>query len=222
MRNGGFSDRIEFLGTRAYDLGCKIPADKPVEISVVMKAHPDQLAPPLYSAAAIPNSGEPGKKNIARNGGFEEASLPGWPLYFHTGYSVPRMGRPNAGNGQCTTDPYEGKYCLRIVKNRDKHNWVIQYCDPKPDKPTSYVLSFYAKGSKPDSVIRIYGGSWTAQNITITTEWKRYHTVCTIPAGGVRYNAFMLMIPPPLPWRDTIWVDAVQVEKGTEPTEFEN
>ena len=47
---------------------------EPIEITVTMKAHPDELADPVHSAPALPDAGEPAKKNLVRNPGFEEAS----------------------------------------------------------------------------------------------------------------------------------------------------
>lgn len=98
-----------------------------------------------------------------------------------------------------------------------------------PGRP--YTLSFYAKSSKPTplrylplSIIPMEKGGRAARDwfnpsrsITLTTDWKRYTYTFTPPKG---HESFLLDFL----WGDgndaTVWLDALQVEPGTEATPF--
>ena len=115
IRNGVFSDHVEFLGTRAYAFDSDVVLNGPIEISVRMRPHPDRIDP-VYGAPGLPDTGRPEKRNLFRNPGFEEAGLPGWPDYYLFTATGPLSGRPGSepGYGLDTEHPYEGNASLWI------------------------------------------------------------------------------------------------------------
>ncbi len=52
----------------------------------------------------------------------------------------------------------------------------------------------------------------------VTKEWKRYWTSGVLPAKCHKYSHINLELLD----EGTIWVDAIQLEQGDEPTTFEN
>ena len=98
------------------------------------------------------------------------------------------------------------------------YNQLLAYCGPKPKEPTKYVLSVYMKADQDGVKANLGSGAWEWKTVTLTTSWKHYSTVATVPVGGKRYNHIIVRTS-----REpcTIWVDAVQVEKGEKPTAFE-
>jgi len=212
-----FTDSFKAYGTRAYTLRAQpLAADASVSINVKAFGHPDAAD----REVGIPDEGATGKKNILRNPGFEEATVPGWPDYYLPGETHHLIGTKQAEWSQDTSDPYEGKYCMRLSnKHRaGSYNQVLAYCGPKPKEPTKYVLSVYMKADKDGISATLGGGAWASKPVKLTTSWKRYYTVGTVPVGGKRYNHILIRTG-----REpcTIWVDAVQVEKGEQPTAFE-
>jgi len=209
-----FSEQIEPNGTRAYTIRHDGELDLPVHIEVASSPAHEPLPAPEVE---IPRSGRPGKKNIAPNPSFEEASLPAWPDYYRPWYSEPLIGNENAGWGQDPTNPYHGKYCLKMTKNRRGWNGLMFYCSPQHDRPTRYVLSVYLRANRDGITVHMSGGGMTRKVVTLTTSWKRYYTVGTIPAKADRHNMFMVRV------RDDgiVWADALQLEVGDEPTPFE-
>jgi len=59
----------------------------------------------------------------------------------------------------------------------------------------------------------------------LTTEWRRYYRTCEIGPGSTAayMNSFAIWVRPPEGTDDgcTVWVDAIQVEPGAKPTEYD-
>ena len=199
------------MGTRAYVLASVSRLEEPVPIKVEMTAHPDQTDP-FYSAPGYPDTGRPGKKNIIRNPGFEETSLPGWPDYYISWL----------GNHTTTESPFEGRQCMNVMSGHG----VRQACSPKLDKPTDYVLSAYMRASKEGMKAKFDGGGWLVpketfgyKEFTLTKKWQRYSEKGKLPTGLPTWHSIGVRVPGGQ--AGTVFIDALQFEKGQEPTEYE-
>lgn len=221
---GAFRDRLECMDTRAYLIAAPALSNLPVKISVQMTAHPDQ-ADPVYGAPAMPDSGRPGKRNIMRNPGFEEVSLPDWPDYYLLP-GGPRLGvrTENSNRGIDTRNPYEGKNCWWM---RGAPIMIYGACSPKVKEPTEYVLSAYLRADRDGVKVRFRGFGWLvpketfgAKEFTLTTKWERYWEKGVLPPGLPDWHSLAVVVQG---GQDpaTVWVDAIQFEQGAEPTEYE-
>ncbi len=215
VRNGSFEDSLEPYATRAYTLAEEPQTAEPVEVRVTMRAHQDAAGEPELE---IPRSGRSGKKNLLPNPSFEQATLPGWPDYYRPWYSDPLIGSPDAGWGQDASDPYDGKYCLRITRNRTAYNGTYFYISPQHNRPVRYVFSLYLRAERDGMTVLTGGGGFPWQKLTLTTSWQRYQVSAIVPARADR-NSFLQVR---LTDDGRIWADALQFEPGEEPTAFED
>jgi len=222
-----FRDEVEFLGTRAYVFRGEAVSDRAVEITVTMTPHPDQIDP-VYSAPRLPDTGRPGKTNLLCNPGFEEATLPGWPDYYLSTTAGPRSGPPGSqsGYGLDRENPFEGKAALWVRVNNEKAQRVYEACSPKLKEKTSFVLSAYMRADRDHVRVRFAGFGWKVprptfghKEFTLTTQWQRYSEKETLPAGLPPWHSVGVEI---LAGQNaTVFVDAFQLERGSEPTAYE-
>jgi hypothetical protein len=227
VQQGAFSDHVEFMGTRAYVFQSDVPLDEPVQISVEIVPYPDKTDP-VYSAPGLPDTGRPGKKNIMRNPGFEEAAYSDWPDYYLFTVGGPMLGHPDVESqyGIDTSKPYEGNNCLWI-KTQPRNVRFYAACSPKVSNlEEKYVLSAYMRADRPGVRVRFVGFGWRVpkptfgyKEFTLTTEWQAYSEVGSLIPGLPSWHSVGVEI---LGGQDgTVFVDALQFEKGTELTEYE-
>jgi len=225
VEKGGFSDTIAAMDTRAYAITADIGATTPISICVNVKAHPEKTDP-FYAAVALPDSGVPGKKNLIRNPGFEECSVPGMPDY-NSMFNIPsernkgwRIGDSRGVDLDIAVDtnkPFEGKNCLRMNAGKGS-SFLRFYLDPMVEHPTQFVFSAWVRGNgTPGNKVQFFGpGTDGKKSYALTNEWQRIHQVITLPApphDGSYYGFYIR--------KGTVWIDAMQFEKGTEPTDYE-
>lgn len=237
-----FADRLECLGTRAYVIAAAPAAeDAPIRLSVETRPWPDQ-ADPMYAEAGYPDSGRPGRRNIVQNPSFESASLPAWPDYYI--WLNARAPPPPAGNpldfnligtesaliAQDTNAAWHGAASLRMASAADEprhffnrwHGFSFTLV-PNTTQPTRYVYSAYMKADRTGVVARLAGldaaaGEDTAMpEFELTTAWARYEQSGVLAPSINRYHQFGIRVY----GKGTVWVDALQVEKGAAPTEFD-
>ncbi len=191
-----------------------------IAITVTMQPHPE-LA---QEEQAVPRRGREGRKNLAPNPSLEEASLPGWPDYYrvYSGQSLVRlrMGQPGVLYGLDSDNPHHGKVSLRLHGYRGN---MVGYLAPKVEKPTEFVLSAYMRASRDGVKVSMNGGQiMPLKEFTLTTRWERYYIPGTLdPKTNVmsKYNTIVFSIQSP--GEDDVWIDALQLEKGNVPTDFE-
>jgi hypothetical protein len=102
----------------------------------------------------------------------------------------------------------------------------LGYAEIEPGKP--YTFSLYMKADRPNTPARLrvqqFRAGYTDKAIRVSTAWERYSLTftpwakwCSVLAGPdlcpTKENAN-------LPDRATVWLDAVQLEKGRQPTKF--
>ncbi len=214
IENGAIADRFAAMDTRAYAIDGVPEAAAPVAISVDLSSHPEKTDRFLV-ATAIPEGGS-GRKNILANPGFEQCSIPGMPDYyldFRTaktaiGYRFgDKRGDPLVGIE--TNSPYEGKNCLRM--STGFFLFSSRIAEPAP---ATYVLSAYVRGAGQGGRIGFYGPVDNRKPFPLTPEWQRISTTIQYPFKG-EGDIFGFSIN-----ADQVWIDAMQLEKGTNTTVY--
>ncbi len=212
---GVFADHFAAMDTRAYALKGVHESAVPVDISVAIIAHPEKTDRFLVAQADLGGGGA-GKKNLLGNAGFEQCSIPGMPDYYTDFRTAKtklgwRLGdkRGDALVGIETNKPYEGKNCLRM----NEGCFLFQVW-PKDTTPGPYVISAYVRGSAEGDRIGFYGVD-RRQSFALTKEWQRISATVQYPFKCEK-NLFGFNIV-----KGTVWIDAMQFEKGTTPTDFE-
>jgi hypothetical protein len=216
VKGGTFADRLEFMDTRAYLLDGEGISSGPVEIRVRMTLHPEQTDP-VYGTPGDPDTGRPGKRNILRNPGFEEASLRDWPDY----YQFER----EADLSLDTQTPYEGKLCLRVESGPSPVR-VYAACSPHLQEPAQYTLSAYMRADREGAKVRFVGFGYRVPaptfghtEFSLTTQWQRYSETGTLPTGLPPWHSVGVLIPDKQ--QTAVYVDAIQFEQGDRTTPYE-
>jgi hypothetical protein len=161
-------------------------------------------------------------KNLIRNPGFEQSIAEGRPDIW--GVSVSEYLQPHEKSvGLETNAPYEGKFCLKIPKTRlsDPETRAGQLILAGLKTDTTYTLSAYMRANKKGAKAKFHFINWKkAPKILLDKEWKRYSfTIKTGPKKMSLAYAFIWNIGKP---GETVYVDAVQLEEGTETTDYED
>lgn len=224
LEHGSFTDSLAAMDTRAYALEGPAELTAPVAIAVDVKAYPEQTDA-FLTARGLPDSGAPGNKNILRNSGFESCSIPGMPDYYKDmrtpltklGY---RQGDPRGTCGWSidTNQPFEGKNCLRLQDST--YSFLLFGVSPKLDVTTPFVFSTWARSESPtNTYLLFYGPGTERKRIALTNTWTRHSQTVTLT--------------PEIPWSghyfgfhtgntgtNNVWLDAMQMEKGTNVTDY--
>ena len=163
-------------------------------------------------------------RNVIKNSGFERdfSFLPGWPDNWGPGsISEPGFvgGGPESAWTVDGTVVMEGKRSLRM-------RWI----GPPPEKYTlgtsasqrislkpgeDWVFSCYLKTDTPEQPVYIRAGWFQQQRFTISEDWQRYVLPVKVGERGCGFFDVTLLGP------GTLWLDAVQVERGTQATEYQ-
>jgi len=227
VQEGCFSERIEPRGVRAYDLGVaegEPRSAEPLCVAVRMTRHPELVEP---EPPAYDREGRLEKRNRIPNPSYEQATVPGWP-----DYHVRVWGRKDPGNTIGSSDadwfldranPFHGTHCLRLVAETAQDR-VIAYTSLliRPQDTARYTFSAHLRadrdGARADLVLGPARPA-VSKTVTVTREWTRHSVTLALPPGG-HYCRIMVIL------RDNdratrMWVDAVQLEEGATPTEFE-
>jgi hypothetical protein len=208
---GEFTETIEPYGTRAWKLAIP-PPDGPISLDVWQTVLKGDLANP---ETVFAHEFRPGRKNALPNPGFEDSSAPEWVDYC--------MLSP--GGGIEAEGAFEGGRCVRLEHSGARASESLQlFCDPQEDAPKSYTFSVHLKGSRDGLKAWIRGthlnsGKEHGENLPIelSTEWQRFSITGVLPARSSE-AIFEVRLQEP----GTLWADAAQLERGTEPTPYEN
>ena len=217
IKNAAFKDTLEGRGVRAYAFD-RIASKGPVQIAINIT----RLGKEGLIESGYREEGRKGMKNIKPNPSFEEVTHPDWPDYYwalgpQTGWKC-RVGEPDAPAGLCEDAPFHGRRCVFIELGVSLY-WRIA---PQHQKDQPYVLSFYARTDAAEPVrveVRTLGGLKAKQrNVNVQGgEWKRYSARLHVPRKVNTHAAMLLRTRTP----GRIYVDAIQLERGLEPTAFE-
>ncbi len=242
VQDGTFSDTFEPFGTRVYLIagerltdgaapnaaGRDDPAISGLPSAVVINVkaadHPEQA---VAEPPETPRSGRVGKKNLAANPSFEEMSLPELPDYYYSvlGYhGLPpiRSGSPHARYAAVTNHPFHGEYCVRLAGRSSGNPAQVRFClAPMVEQSTQFTLSIHMRADR-DGVKAGLGSislpDWKTKTVSVSTNWQRVAVTGAIPPGLSPYHQFVFFAGTD---DSTVWFDAVQLEKGDTPTDFE-
>lgn len=238
VQDGMFGEKLPAYAVRAYVLDCP-DLTVPAAVKVVSQAFAGE-SDQRYALPAQPDAGRPGKRNLARNPSFEEATLPDWPDYYMALYD--QFGRTDtgllgAGTGMFAVDTnlaWHGSASFRVQAQQGSwRRWLSWWSGfgftlvPRVEKPALYVFSVYMKAERDGVVARLCGFDDVNQldapeakdfpEFQLTREWRRYSHAGMITPMISPYHVFGLRVL----GEGAVWVDAIQVEPGAEPTEFE-
>ena len=223
LADDAFNDKIEPMGIRAYLIRTAGAIEEPVRISVTMTSHPELAR---KETPTIPRFGRVWQKNTVANPSFEEFALPDWPLYYRPICHPPlrpdeRTTQPGACYKLDAENPFHGKVSMRIRVGEGDRRWVYGRIAPVHERPTDYVFSVYLRADRPGVRVWVYGAGWK-ETVTVSTEWKRYSQKVTVPAKVSNHNCFYIRVGELYKKQAaTVWIDAIQFERGDTPTEFE-
>jgi hypothetical protein len=210
VADGAFTDTFAPFDTRAYRLtATRLPTNGPIEIHLALSGPAVEAAGQPAKEAARPAA----RKNLVSNSSFERARMEGHPDTWHAQtlkYLIPD-GR---ACGLETNNPFHGKYSFRLV--REFPNDTFAYGQPATVKrDTTYTLSAHLRADKPGTEVRLslFG---EVKFEKLGTEWKRY----TITASSKQATSAPVVI---YIWQNgMLYVDAVQIEEGSQATEYES
>ncbi len=239
LNNGAFSERLEPLAIRAYKLNLKnnavILKIKVAERKLKASGKTSKSEPVLAALYRVSK-----RKNLMMNPSFEwQQRLPGVPDYYHPLLaSFPeKAGAQNHPFWKLDREnPYHGKYCFMMKRSPKGGKWgtnglLGRYaCEKLPASETTYTLSLYMRGHKNGDtvtvkfVFRSLGKVIVIpRTFNLTTKWNRYSFPVKLKNLGAESSVMPLThgIIQVIPAEDeTIWVDAIQIEKGTKATGF--
>ncbi len=223
VKDGVWQDRLEGFGVRAYTFQGELvrPDNGPAAVAITIKAEPqkDGFVPEERVNAQTMRRG---CRNVMANPSFEDQSLPLWPKHVvpYRVFGFPPVGDPGALWGLDPAQPFHGRHSLRMTRAVASADMCwgmfgIGY-PPELDQPAPYVFSIYMRGEKDgdQAFLRVLDQDTT---LKLTADWRRY------AVSGVfqpdRYRDRSVLIAPSRTG-SSIWLDAMQLEVGTEPTEF--
>ena len=228
VKDGAFTDLIEPMGTRAYLLPGAPAGDAPVPVSVKMAPRKDQARREEIKPDVVP-----GRKNLVPNPSFEESTLPGWPDFFlYTGMPLTgeeRVGGSAAAWGVVADAPFHGTNCLKTVLRKGLRGRRVTYREFNivSETEAEHVLSVYLRANRDGVKVLLDFRTPTARkekSVTVTREWKRYDVACTVPARNSSESYFFVWVgenDAEAADDTVVWMDAMQIERGSSPTVFE-
>lgn len=222
VADGGFTDTLEPLGVRAYRL---LPA-KAEEVTAVSEAHPVKITVAMSPQGELPpptvaygRHGRIKMKNLAPNPSLEEESIRGRPDYWRqTGTPLKpweRIGGSNQVWGLTTNTPYHGAKCLEMISEGTWRFVYLNLC-PRHRTPEKYVFSAWLRADRDGVTAKLRAGKKGDTSFQIDRQWQR----CSV-AFEAGSGASMLGVHFVADAGATVWVDALQIERGDKATEFE-
>lgn len=223
VREHKFQDEFEPYGVRTYVLEMQNDLQSKIQIAVNSQGHPEKAT----LTKPFPVDEIRKRKNKMPNPSLEIASISGIPDYIKPNMFLdwPLAGAPGSW-GIETKDPYHGKNCLRLI-NRFKggdaepnyRNTSAVFYLPFLPKPTTYTFSVYARAAREGEVLAIYIADMQPQKPAnqwvLTENWQRYSLTGVFKSGGAQTLSFYTANKD-----SVIYIDAMQMEEGQEPTEF--
>ena len=152
--------------------------------------------------------------NVLYNGSFEIATNPDVPDGWARDLAVPPFG-PEVW-GIDTTTAYHGANSLRIgVPGKFARSWIKHI---RATEGTAYTFSIYLKSDQEDTKarLRLHGvrkKEEELKDVTVGRDWKRHSLTATAKGGQLFVRAYLLS-------GGVLWLDAAQLEPGTEPTAY--
>ncbi len=220
VAGGAFTETFGGYGIAGFLLD--LPgAARSIDLTVSSVVHTNAIRP---TPLGLRHYVRPGKKNVLPNPSAEDATRPGYPDYF---FWVPALmpdqliGSVNPRIGQTTNEAYHGRASLMISR---QPGWpsgggeVWFYCQPQHAEETVYTFSCYAKTDTPGlrlSCQSVYGTA----TFVLTSCWQRCAMPWNVPPKSDAERGRLAIAPAQY---GTVWLDALQVERGADATAFED
>jgi hypothetical protein len=169
--------------------------------------------------------------NMLLNGSFDGREIArGWPQWWFSALGSPatpgQVGSDNPLWGTDDSAAFQGQKSFRLVNpGITQPQPGFGFPNVKQELPRgtllqkgkSYVLSAYMKADPPNLHTIMYAGDFGLhKEVRVGPDWQRYVARVTPERdhGGYPFVMFDLRQP------GKLWIDAVQFEEGTEPTDF--
>ena len=210
VEQGAFSDTMEPMATRAYLLTrTRTPMLEPVRIHLT-------LSGPAVEGAKEPTKTETEPtKNLVSNSSFEEARMPGHPVHWEARtwqWLIP----DRRAHGQDERDPFHGQFCFRVTRLfPDETRALHQPIAIRKDG--AHTESMYLRADKPRTKAMLYMKA-PYKKVEVGTNWKRYSMTRDLTRKGRTYVGVYHLDSV---GSGNLYVDAVQLEEGTEATAYE-
>jgi len=219
-----FVDRIEAFGVRAYGIpDGAVP--EPVRLTVTMAPRKD------LAVGEVPGFTREGRvklRNILPNPSYEEVSVEGWPDYHKKVWGLTHspagfIGGPEANWGISKGRPWHGANCL-FLKTAGGPDQVIAYTDVaiKVTEPQEYTFSAFLRADRDDVTVDLNMGPYSHRkdkSVKVGQTWGRHMLSVALPKGYFYTMALVILRRNEAPAR--VWIDAAQLEAGSDPTEFQ-
>ncbi len=176
-----------------------------------------------------------GRKNLLPNGSFEAGAF-GWATYGAdelfgeldptTAADGQRSFRITLEDGKLPVYYNDFTYRLRAQASRETLRHLplcpIGYCPVAKGKPVTF--SFQIKASRDGLPVIAHliegSGKATTRTFSATTQWQRLSFTAT-PQAEIAFVVVGLDATPELELPATLWLDALQLELGDQPTDYE-
>ena len=103
---------------------------------------------------------------------------------------------------------------------------IYAACSPKLKEATQFTLSAYLRADRDGIKVRFVGFGWLVpketfgyKDFTLTTEWQRYSETGTLPTGLPNWHSVGVLVHGNQ--EGTVYIDALQFEKGARATPYE-
>jgi len=150
-------------------------------------------------------------RNLLYNSSFEIATNPDVPDGWGRDLAVPPFGEGVWGIDRDTA--FNGKNSLRIGRHGKFSRYWIKHLTAEADQPYTFSVYMKSAAEKSSAEIRLNGVKDAKKQVETGTEWKRY-SIGGTAAGRRLFPQVTLVSGGPL------WMDAAQLEAGTNATEY--
>ena len=211
--------------------------NEPVEVSIYLAnwSLGEVWIDDVFLTDMGPAGRESTSKNIVRNSSFEASRLRGYPdcwgpqKYDPWGLGA-FIGDPDAPWSLDDEISWHGKYSLRI-QGKVRHPTISSgYYRTgfgiAMEEGAKYTVSAYLRADREDLPVKLVVRNLFEDGVTckVRREWKRYtftNTFQTTPGTRLSMRGKTAMQIINRGSNGTLWVDAIQIEKGAQATEYE-
>jgi hypothetical protein len=216
------SDKMEPFGVRAYSLS--LGASEPVKVSALMEAIENEKALPAAVPVSRIISQVKAGKNFMPNPVFARHKIEGLPDFVAPYMIYFPCSRENPLWFIDTKNKWSGhnSFCMRSETvpwgGQPKYiGMALDFYPPDSKTPENYVFSFYAKAEREGNSVTVHIDK-TTRAFTLTRDWKR-HSVSALLAPPDSLGGLIRISRPSI--NDSpVWISGLQMERGTEPSEF--
>jgi hypothetical protein len=160
--------------------------------------------------------------NLLQNPGFETTVIPFWPEHWWTWAQLPGyVGSQNALWAVDETVAYEGKRSLRM----SQREWTdttypqtaldVQQANLRLEANQPYTVSAFLRADRPGTRVWLWINYKLSKELVLDTGWQRHSFTCASPAATTQGFVRVSMRS-----AGTVWVDAVQLERGSTPLSY--